>query len=158
MGRGRRGAVAGTVSQTMKNDEYRKMMGLPPPGESGSVKRPATKPAIRLPRTAAPNKTEAEYGRILATEFAWISGVTVLYEGITLRLPGGNYTPDWTVWNRNTLLLAVECKGAHRHGSAGRSHMAFKAAIAAFPHLVFRFAQKKAEGWCWLDSNERVKR
>jgi hypothetical protein len=139
----------------MNTTAYRQMMGLPPPGGVSDIPQTAGNPKIRLPKPPTPNKCESEYGRILSAEF---HGHDVRYEAITLRLPGGNYTPDWSVWNGSALVLLVECKGGHRHHSAGRSHMAFKAAIAAFPNLVFRFAQKSPNGWAWIDSNQQIPR
>lgn len=148
----------------MKHSDYRKMMGLPPPGGIQNTDPvnplsgigPQKRPAIRMPRTRTPNKTEAVYGRMLRSEFP---DCEVIYEGVSFKLPGGNYTPDWTVWRGAALVLAVEVKGGHRFNSAGRSHMAFKAAAATFPFVTFRFAQLKTGGtWTWLDSNTHISR
>lgn len=104
----------------------------------------AKKPAIRLPKANEPNKTEAEYGRILKIEFPTCR---VIYEGITFRMEAGNYTADWTVWYDDRLVLAVEVKSSYRFHSAGRSHMAFKAARALWPNIRWRFAQRINETW-----------
>lgn len=110
-----------------------------------AAKSEVTRPSIRLPKEAEPNKTEAEYGRILQVQFP---GKTILYEAVTFRLKcGARYTPDWTVWIGPTILLAVECKGAFRLGSADRSNLAFKSAIAEFPNIRWRHAQKSKDGW-----------
>lgn len=107
-------------------------------------------PAIRLHGAQRMTKVEVEYERILKTEFP---AYAVRFEMITLRLPGGSrYTPDLSVWAGNQIVLLVEIKGAYRLGSAGRSHMAFNEAIAAFPNLKFRFAQKTKDGWTTKES------
>lgn len=126
--------------------EFKKQFG----GVAVGTVKDCGKPGIRLPKPVKMSKVEDEYGRILITEFACH---VLKYEAITLRLAGGNYTPDWTVWLGDRLLLCVECKGAYRLGSAGRSHMAFKAAIAAWPHIKFRFAQKSKDGWQTVEAN-----
>lgn len=135
----------------MKSHEFQRLYG-----HGGTA--PAAKPAIRMPRLDKMTKVEAEYGRLLSTEFYGLS-YDIRFEAITFKLPGGSrYTPDWTVWLERSLLLAVECKGAFRLGSAGRSHTAFKECIAAFPNIIFRFAQKSKDGWSFLNSNDKIPR
>jgi hypothetical protein len=126
--------------------EFRARQNLPPPGSNAQVIS-TSKPAIRVSTGPKMRKTEIEYEQILETEFSRGNGYEVRFEVITFRLAGGNYTPDFTIWDKQRLFLVVECKGSYRLGSAGRSHMAFKSAIAAFPHLRFRFAQKSKDGW-----------
>jgi len=102
------------------------------------------KPAIRLPKEKKMSKPEREYERILRNEFPQCE---IRHEGISFKLEGGLYTPDFTVWNGIILALVVEVKGAYRLQSAGRSHFAFKSAKAAWPHIKFRFAQCGKDGW-----------
>lgn len=124
----------------MSSAEYQKRFGS---GVGNQVVGPK-KAAIRLSKTDKMSKVEREYGRILEAEFR---GLEVRYEEFTFKLPGGNYTPDFTVWDRERLVLAVETKGAYRLGSAGRSHFAFKSAREAWPNIRFRFAQSTKDGW-----------
>jgi len=140
----------------MTSAQYRKQQGLPPPGVTQlppdwADPRPREKPQIRLPHLREPNRTEAEYGRILESEFSMHH---LAYEAITLRLPSGTrYTPDWTVWKWQSvflksapqLVLVVETKGPRIHNAA--SIRAFKEARSAFPWLRFRFAQKRKGEW-----------
>jgi hypothetical protein len=102
-------------------------------------------PAIRLPKPKKMTKAEEEYGRILQIEFA--AGGEVKFEAISFKLDGGVYSPDFSVWDGPRLLLCVEVKGSYRLHSAGRSHMAFKAARAAWPNIRWRFAQASKDGW-----------
>lgn len=92
-----------------------------------------------------PNKTEAEYNRL------YLHG-SGLYEGFTLRLPGGSrYTPDWVVFSdfKGQGLPVVELhevKGSYRFGSQGRALTAFREAVAAFPCFVFVWAKRGKDG------------
>lgn len=130
--------------------EEARAAGILPPLKSGGGQSSA-KPAIRMPAPVKMSKPEAEYERILKIEFPMFE---VRYEAITLKLPGGNYTTDFVVMNANRIILMVEVKGSFRLGSAGRSHMAFKAAVAAWPHIRFRFAQRDKLGdWRTVESN-----
>lgn len=136
----------------MSAAEYRRSMGMPVAGELAGAAKSAGKPAIRMPAPLKMTKVEVEYERILKIEFP--NFYDVRFEAITLRLPGGSrYTPDFSVWHERALLLLVETKGAYRLSSAGRSHTAFKEAIAAFPHFKFRFAQKSKDGWKTMEAN-----
>ena len=120
--------------------------GTPP--AKGKAKSKAPTPQIRLPSSREPNKTELAYkGRVQdSIEF---SACTWLYEAITLRLRSGTiYTPDWTVWRGQTLVLCIEVKGAHIKRDASKEK--FKQAIADFPHLRFEFAQLTKAGWACI--------
>lgn len=93
----------------------------------------------------APNKTEASYNRLHL-------GNSGLYEGITLRLPGGSrYTPDWVKFSvcPDSCIPVVELhevKGSYRFGSQGRALTAFREAVAAFPCFVFVWAKRGKDG------------
>jgi hypothetical protein len=118
----------------------------------GSVKQAASRPAIRVPKPRM-TKTEAEYERILHTQFPASMGFVVQFEGLSFRLPSGTrYTPDFVIWDGNKILLAVEVKGSYRLGSAGTSHEKFKAAMAAYPEIRWRYAQKTKDGWKEVNS------
>lgn len=101
-----------------------------------------SKPAIRLPAAAVPNKTEArfeQYARALWKP-SWMQ-----YEPLTLRLPSGTrYTPDWCCVVIDKFVIC-EVKGPHIHSAA--SLRAFKEARAAFPMWSFIFAQWKGGEW-----------
>lgn len=98
-----------------------------------------------MPKAPAPNKGEAAYSLILRSEFP---GCQIEYEAVTLRLPSGTrYTADWAVWMPGARLLLVEVKGSYRLGSADRSALAFKSAVAAYPDIEFRHATKSQDGW-----------
>lgn len=88
-----------------------------------------------------PNATEAAYNReILAGN--------VVYEAITLRLPGGSrYTPDWLTVDDNGIVHLHEVKGAWRFPSEGRALTAWREARAAFPMFRFSWWVKSRDGW-----------
>ena len=87
-----------------------------------------------------PNRTEAEYNR------AVLAGRGI-YEPIVLRLPGGNYTPDWmTVDGATGRVTFHEVKGSYRFPSEGRALLAFRSAAAAFPVFRFVWAQRQKGG------------
>lgn len=89
------------------------------------------------------NKGEQEYLRILEQEFPAPS-YYIRYEAITFRLHCGTlYKVDFTVWRENLLRLAVECKGRFQHKNASKEK--FKQAVAEWPNIQFRFAQKMAD-------------
>lgn len=114
-------------------------------GNQSEKERP--KPGIRIPKKREPNKTEAEYRWKLYGEFGHPGGPwEIKYEAISFKLPGGLYSPDWSVWRGNELILVVETKGAYRLHSAGASHRAFKEAAAAWPAIRFRYARKNKDG------------
>lgn len=103
------------------------------------------KPQIRLPAPRKMNKTEAEYHQILLRRYPAASHF-VLYEPWSFKLPSGTrYTPDFVVMGGPEILEVVETKGAHIHSSA--SIRAFKEARAAYPFVLFTFAQKTKDGW-----------
>lgn len=82
-----------------------------------------------------PNKTEELYQRI---ELAG-GGI---FEGVTLRLPGGSrYTPDFVTFD-GMRIIVHEVKGSYRLQSQGRAVTAFKECVAAFPQIGFVWAQK----------------
>ena len=128
------------MNNRMSSEEFRKKYAPTNPGNQDVAK----KAAIRLPKPQEPNKIEKEYMRILGVEFP---GCSILYEPFSFRLDGGNYCPDIVVLDQCCIALVVEVKGAHRFASAGRSHMAFKAARIKYPNIKFRFAQNDKSGW-----------
>lgn len=109
------------------------------------------KASIRIPKKSKINKNEATYQRILMAEFP---GCNVMYEPLSFKLDGGGYSPDFVVFDGPCIVLVVEVKGAHRFASAGRSHYAFKDAIAKYPSIRFRFAQsEESGGWRISEAN-----
>jgi len=143
----------------MNNAAYRKMMGLPPPGQPQDVvvigarqmgktqAQETAKRGINMPKPAKMSQAEIDYGRLLQSEFPgpeYRHG----YEEITLRLRSGTrYSPDWVVYAGNRIVLFVEVKGSHRLGSAGASHEKFKSAVVDYPQFHFRYAKKDGDGW-----------
>lgn len=73
------------------------------------------------------------------------------YEPITLRMAGGNYTPDWKIVDtRSNGVILVETKGSYRLPTQGRSVFAFKQAVSDFPEFIFIFAEElDNKGTAW---------
>lgn len=133
------------MSINMTSAEFRKLKGAPVL---------ASRPQIRLPKREAMNKTEVAYLRVLQSEFPPQSGYEIKYEAISFRLGSGIYTPDFTVWRLGTILtpvltLVVEVKGGFIKRDASLSK--FKEARAAWPHLRFRFAQRRKTQWAIIE-------
>ena len=88
-----------------------------------------------------PNGTEAAYNRDV------LDGKGI-YEGITLRLPGGSrYTPDWLSVCALGFVHLHEVKGTYRFPSEGRALTAWREARAAFPMFRFHWAVRTKAGW-----------
>ena len=88
-----------------------------------------------------PNGTEAAYNRDV------LDGKGI-YEGITLRLPGGSrYTPDWLSVCALGFVHLHEVKGTYRFPSEGRALTAWREARASFPMFRFHWAVRTKEGW-----------
>ena len=105
-------------------------------------------PPIRVTTAKGPNATEERYRTEHAVNFLLCDW---RYEAITFRLPGGTlYTPDWTVWDRNTLVACIEVKGAHGHKDASRNN--FKLALATWPHARWIFAFWDKARWRTFDN------
>ena len=104
--------------------------------KQGKTDTPELKPLRRQM-----NKTEALYQQSV------LRGAG-LYEGLTLRLPGGSrYTPDFITFDEQGRVTCHEVKGSFKLGSHGRSVTAFREAAAVFP-FSFIFARKdKAFGF-----------
>lgn len=134
------------------NDSLRKFGAAlvnqnPQPAASPASEKCSGGPAIRIPARNGPNRTE----RRCADEYLprhW-PGLRYAFASIKFVLPSGTvYTPDWTVWDGDRLVAAVEVKGAHVHNA--RSGQAFKEALVAFPAHTWAFAQWKRN--LWLDT------
>jgi hypothetical protein len=118
---------------------------------------------LKVPK--APNKTEAEYGRILESMKQRGEIVRYEYEGVTLRWLDMRYTPDWFVvvrmchtWQENDpqrrdppwvsyVFKAIEVKGARIWD---RDIVRFKGARAMWPEIEFEMWQKKSGSWMQL--------
>lgn len=97
------------------------------------------KPPMKDSR-GTPNKTEADYNRT-------VLGGMGRFEAVTLRTPGGNYTPDFMTIDDGEITFH-ECKGDYRLPSESRATLAFFSAAAAFPFWRFVWAVKtKKGGW-----------
>ena len=97
------------------------------------ISRPATRE-----HSGTPNKTEAEYN-------AKILGGAGRFEPVTLRMPGGNYTPDWMTVDDGVVTFH-EVKGSYRFGSESRAVLGFRTAAAMFPFFRFVWAKKQKGG------------
>lgn len=101
------------------------------------------------PRQAKqPNKTEAEYGKLLGLEFP---GALIVFEGFSFRMSNGHrYTPDWVVC-KDDLLLCVEVKArgknGFRHPSYQRARLAFDQCRHDYPAIQWRWAEKHCGKW-----------
>lgn len=88
-----------------------------------------------------PNKTESSYNH----EVLHDNG---RYEAVTIKLPGGNYTPDWMTIDDGVVTFH-EVKGGYRFASESRAILAFKEAAAFCPFWKFVWAQKQ-KGGKWI--------
>lgn len=96
-----------------------------------------------------PNKTEAEYGRMLALEYP---GARVRYEGLTLHLDNSHaYTPDLCVTLLTGEMLMVEVKARGKNGyrqpSYQRAKVMFDQSRIEFPFWQWRWAEKQEGKW-----------
>jgi hypothetical protein len=113
---------------------------------------PVVKPherGTRHGKRPGPNKTEAEYGRMLALEYP---GARVRYEGVTLHLDNGHaYTPDWCVTLLTGEMLMVEVKARGKNGyrqpSYQRAKVMFDQSRIEYPHWQWRWAEKQEGRW-----------
>jgi hypothetical protein len=113
---------------------------------------PAVKPherGTRHGKRPGPNKTEAEYGRMLGLEYP---GARVRYEGVTLHLDNGHaYTPDWCVILLTGEMLMVEVKARGKNGyrqpSYQRAKVMFDQSRIEYPHWQWRWAEKQEGRW-----------
>lgn len=98
----------------------------------------------RFPKLPSPNKTEAEWLRLMQERHA-----SARYEPFTLNLPDGTkYTPDVVVFA--TPITCYEVKGTYEHND--RWKLKIKAARAAFPELRFAIAKKeRTNGWLIIE-------
>lgn len=129
-----------------ENDHKPPISGSNHPGSptQGGRTSPGPKNLVFAPKQ--PNKTEAEYGRILASEHR---GCPVIFEGIRLKWGDTmHYTPDWLVIRpaenyRNWLL--IEVKGSHIWS---RDAVRFKGCAAQWKaHFDFQMWQKDKGIW-----------
>ena len=125
----------------------------PPASSSFRVARPPEPTPRRKPNPEAPkqprsitagrgvpNRTEADYNNS-------VLGGAGLYEPVVLRLPGGNYTPDWmTVDPKTHRITFHEVKGSYRFPIESRAMLAFRSAAASFPVFRFVWAQRQKGG------------
>lgn len=103
------------------------------------------------PKRGKPNKTEAEYGRMLAMEFPMLTGKDIVFEGLTLRMSNGHaYTPDWVLKMPGGWILCVEVKArganGYRQPSYQRAKLAFDQCKVEYP-FRFRWAEKVKGIW-----------
>jgi hypothetical protein len=123
-----------------------------PQSLAGPKAVPTVKPHERGTRHGkrhGPNKTEAEYGRMLALQHP---GATIHYEGITLRLKCGHaYTPDYVVQMPGGWMLLVEVKSRGKNGyrqpSYQRAKLAYDQCREEFPCFRYQWAEKQQGRW-----------
>ena len=140
-----------------------KSCGAPRVVAAAAVSAPT--PSSGTPR-ASPVAKRARSGPT-ATEEAFrqkylLNQRDVYYEGVRFVLPGLDrhvYTPDWVVpcwdaskgglWGGRLVVFEVKPapgKGGFRHPSYNRAQVAFDAARAAYPAVVFVWAERQADG------------
>ena len=131
------------ANATLKASRSRQEPGPCPTPARGPERQKAGKPAKRK----APNKTEAEYARILeakrqAGEIRAILG----HESVKIHIGEVRcwYTPDFPVILNSGRLEFHEVKGAHVWDDA---RVKFQAAKLLYPEFLFVWAQKTKEGW-----------
>ena len=110
---------------------------------------PGPKPSPAPSRRAAPNKTEAEYGRMLALEYP---GASIVFEGLTFKLANGHkYTPDWVVNVGDGQVICVEVKARGKNGyrlpSYQRARIMFDQCRVEWPNYCWRWAEKSGGTW-----------
>lgn len=109
---------------------------------------PVKNVGTRHGKPPGPNKTEGEYGRLLALEYP---GACIRYEGLTLTMDNGHkYTPDWIV-KTTGLLLCVEVKARGKNGfrlpSYQRARLAYDQCRTEWGCFQFRWAEKSGGKW-----------
>lgn len=125
----------------MTAKEFQQKFGRGLPGTEDTVK----KPSIQRPAAdAGPNKTERLWMERL--KHLRPQGCRVEYENLTLKIPGGKYTPDVVVLWPDGRIECWEVKGSYIHNE--RSISAFKAAVETYPTFGWGFAQLKKTEWC----------
>ena len=108
--------------------------------------------AAGRPRPAdarGPNKTELDFLRAHLLPL-YNQGQRIVYEGLSLRLPGGSrYTPDFAVFDtvEGFAVILYEVKGSYRLPSEGRALTAFREARASFPFFRFEWWRRKSGGY-----------
>lgn len=105
----------------------------------------SAKGKIRKP--SEPNKTEAEFGRMLEARIQKGEFIRAVYEGIALSWCGMRYTPDWTAITPEGRFICFEIKGAHIRD---RDLVRFKGARYQWPEITFQLWQKKKSQWIQL--------
>jgi len=117
--------------ERMSADEFRQQFGGKPQAVASGK--------MRLPRTPKMTYAEATYERMLRGEFP--DPYEIRFERLTLILDSGTrYTPDFSVWFENKIVLCVEVKGRVKLKSFDRAATKFKEAITSFPNITFRHA------------------
>lgn len=106
---------------------------------------------VATPKRGKPNKTETEYGRMLAMEFPMLTDKDIVFEGLTLRMSNGHaYTPDWVLKMPGGWILCVEVKSrganGYRQPSYQRAKLAFDQCKVEYP-FRFRWAEKVKGVW-----------
>ena len=113
-------------------------LGRPSPLPTTTPSKLTLAPASPKSRFSAPLPRNLRASKMTKPEIAFNRDFLEnqgLFEGITLKLPGGdNYTPDF-VCLLDGHPTVVECKGSFRLQSEGRAHTAFFEAAANFSWL-----------------------
>ncbi len=99
--------------------------------------------------TSGPNKTEQRFFDDCLKQHA-DAGAVVLFEGLTMKLRGGNkYTPDWVAIVDGAVTcyeVKARAKNGYRHPSYNRSRLAFNEAKELFP-FGFHWAEWREGKW-----------
>jgi hypothetical protein len=101
--------------------------------------------ARKLRRSRAPNKTEAEFGRMLEARRHKGEFLTVEFEALKLKVGDGTYyTPDWFCHTLFARPAIFEVKGKHRWDDA---IVKYKAAKERYTWADFEMWEKSSDGW-----------
>jgi hypothetical protein len=110
------------------------------------VRRNASEPfpPPDAPRKQKMTKTEELFLQLLKSKQTDAGNIEkILFEGITLTLPGGSrYTPDFYVLTKTKEVWLFEVKGDYKLGSHGRALTAWKEARAFFNGFRFLWAER----------------
>ena len=96
------------------------------------------------------SKAEAQWTRIsylYIEDWFKCQVVRELYEPISLKLPCGNYTPDFMVILSDGRVVFVEVKGSTRQKNYRDARSKLRAAAEVYPFFIFMQATGRLEAW-----------
>lgn len=126
--------------------EHQIRHGFLPPSSKGTVCLMQNAPLSgKLRQSRAPNKTEAEFGRMLEARRLKGEFLTVEFEAVKLKVGDGTYyTPDWFCHTLFARPAIFEVKGKHRWDDA---IVKYKAAKERYTWADFEMWEKSNGEW-----------